>query len=425
MTPSVEEVLYGGHDKPGERNRLSLGFWEQMISTPLGRAVLARFISRVGGEAAFFVGIWGKATFEFRATATELAVVMGALGLASLVGSLWSGYMVDRFGPRRVLVWFEIAFVPTALAVTLAADLRQMTLLVFLIGLVGAPVYTAVASLAPYLTDDPIQLTRINSWLEGAGWAAFIMGPAAGALAVRYVSLDSIFVLDAATSLIGALLVARIPLRPVSRQPSHARLREELVAGARYAFSRPDLRFVLLAGTSVWLAYGAFSALEPLFYREVLRTGPEALGWVNSVFGIGLVAGTLVVPRLPPFWRSTRGLAVAVALNGAAGFVYVATDRMPVVVLGAVLWGWVIGLLVPVYRTLLQTRTPHELTGRVQATSQTLADTMRLVPLLLVPLLAVRFGVQPVLIADVIVLGLLGLALIPVGRRYETVPLES
>jgi MFS family permease len=157
----------------------------------------------------------------------------------------------------------------------------------------------------------------------------------------------------------------------------------------------------------------------------VLRTGPEALGWVNSVFGIGLVAGTLVVPRLPPFWRSTRGLAVAVALNGAAGFVYVATDRMPVVVVGAVLWGWVIGLLVPVYRTLLQTRTPHELTGRVQATSQTLADTMRLVPLLLVPLLAVRFGVQPVLIADVIVLGLLGLTLIPVGRRYETVRLES
>lgn len=225
-----------------------------MFSTALGRAVLARFISRVGGEAAFFVGIRGKATFEFRATATELAVVMGALGLASLVGSLWSGYLVDRFGPRRVLIWFETAFVPTALAVTLAGDLRQMTVLVFLIGLVGAPVYTAVASLAPYLTDDPTELARINSWLEGAGWAAFIMGPAAGALAVRYVSLDSIFVLDAVTSLIGALLVARITLRPVPAQRSHPRLREELVAGARFAFSRPDLRFVLLAGTSVWLA---------------------------------------------------------------------------------------------------------------------------------------------------------------------------
>lgn len=165
--------------------------------------------------------------------------------------------------------------------------------------------------------------------------------------------------------------------------------------------------------------------MEPLFYREVLGTGPEALGWVNSVFGVGLVAGTLVVPRLPPFWRSTRGLALTVALNGAAGLVYVGTNRMAIVVAGAVLWGWVIGLLVPVYRTLLQTRTPHELTGRVQATSQTLADTMRLVPLLLVPLLAVRFGVQPVLIADVIGLALLGLGLIPIGGRYETVPLES
>jgi predicted MFS family arabinose efflux permease len=120
-----------------------------VLVSPLGRAALARFISRVGGEAAFFVGIWGKATYEFQATAAQLAVVMGALGVASLVGSLWSGYLVDRLGPRRVLVVFEITFVPAALAVTMAESLGQLTILVFLIGLLGAPIYTAVASLGP------------------------------------------------------------------------------------------------------------------------------------------------------------------------------------------------------------------------------------------------------------------------------------
>ncbi len=393
--------------------------------SPLGRATAARFISRVGGEAAFFVGIWGKATFEFQATPAQLAAVMGALGVASLVGSLWSGYLVDRFGPRRVLVAFEIAFVPAALAVTLAGDLAQLTLLVFLVGLLGAPVYTAVASLAPYLTDDVDELTKINSWLEGAGWAAFIVGPAAGALAVRYLSLDAIFVLDAATSLVGALLVAGIRLQPRPRSERTTSLREEMSAGARYILARADLRFVLLAGSSVWLAFGAFSALEPLFYREVLRTGPEALGWVNSLFGVGLVAGTMLVPRLPAFWRGTRGLATVVALNGAGGLLYVGTNRMAVVVAGALVWGGVIGVMVPVYRTILQTRTPHHLTGRVQAASQTLADTMRLVPLLLVPTLAVRFGVQAVLIINVALLVLLGLSLVPIARRYETTPMRS
>lgn len=396
-----------------------------MFVSPLGRVALARFISRVGGEAAFFVGIWGKATYEFQATPAQLAVVMGALGVASLVGSLWSGYLVDRFGPRRVLVAFEITFVPAALAVTLAGNLGQLTILVFLIGLLGAPIYTAVASLGPYLTDDVAELTRINSWLEGAGWAAVIVGPAAGALAVRFLSLDAIFVLDAATSLVGALLVAGIRLRPVQRAEGQTGFREEMTAGARFVVSRADLRFVLLAGSSVWLAFGAFSALEPLFYREVLKTGPEALGWVNSLFGVGLVAGTLLVPKLPVFWRTTRGLASVVALNGVGGLIYVGTDRMVVVVAGALVWGAVIGVMVPVYRTILQTRTPHHLTGRVQAASQTMADSLRLVPLLLVPTLAVRYGVQPVLIVNVVLLALLGVSLLPLAHRYETSPTAS
>ena len=58
-----------------------------MKFSQVNRVALARFISRSGGEAAFFVGIWGKASFEFNATPTELAWVMAALGVASLIGS--------------------------------------------------------------------------------------------------------------------------------------------------------------------------------------------------------------------------------------------------------------------------------------------------------------------------------------------------
>ena len=55
------------------------------------RVVAARFISRVGGEAAFFVGIWGKAAFELDASASGVAMVMAALGISSLIGSSVAG----------------------------------------------------------------------------------------------------------------------------------------------------------------------------------------------------------------------------------------------------------------------------------------------------------------------------------------------
>jgi DHA3 family macrolide efflux protein-like MFS transporter len=391
----------------------------------MNRVALARFISRSGGEAAFFVGIWGKASYEFNATPSELALVMAALGIASLVGSIWSGLLVDRLGPRRVLILGELAFIPAVLALVLARNITEFAFLVFFSGLLTTPVYTAVASMAPFLTNDPNQLAAINSRIETGTWAAFVIGPAMGALLVRLVSLDSIFVLDAVTSLIGVAVVYPIRLRtpegPSVREPFLA----EVVAGIRYVAARPALRFFVLATSSVWLAFGAFSALEPLFYREVLRVGPEAMGWVNSIFGLGLVAGTFLVPRLRSAWRRSTALAALVALNGAAGLLYVATDHLPVVAAGGVIWGLIIGIFAVVSRTLIQTATPDHLMGRVQATAQMSADVVRLLPLLVIPALAVRWGVQEVLIGNVLTLAGVGIVLYPMSRRFAAGDLRA
>jgi hypothetical protein len=103
----------------------------------------------------------------------------------------------------------------------------------------------------------------------------------------------------------------------------------------------------------------------------------------------------------------------------------VSTDRLWVVAIGAFCWGSVIGVLSPVYRTLVQSVTPDHLMGRVQAASQMLSDTLRLVPLLFVPVLAVQLGIQGVLLGNVFILGILGLALIPWSRRFAEVALPS
>ena len=369
------------------------------------------------------MGIWGKASFEFNATPKELAWVMAALGVASLIGSAGAGLAVDRLGPRKVLILGELAFIPAVLALTFATTITGFAVLVFFTGLLSAPVYTAVSSMAPFLTSDPARLSIINSRIETGSWAAFIVGPALGGLLAQTVSLDSIFVLDAATSLVGALLVIPLKLRPPVAQSERLGFFAELLSGIRYSASRPSLRFMLVAGTSVWLAYGAFNSLEPLFYREVLNTGPAALGFMNSLFGVGMVAGTALGPRLPRFWWRATALPWLVALNGAAGLIYVATNRLTVVAVGAFCWGSVIGVLSPVYRTLVQSVTPDHLMGRVQGASQMLSDMLRLVPLLFVPALSVDLGIQGVLIGNVLALGLLGLALIPWSRQFADVAL--
>ncbi|MDX1447732.1 MAG: MFS transporter [Acidimicrobiia bacterium] len=391
------------------------------------RVALARFVSRSGAEAAFFVGIWGKAAYEFDGTAAQIALVIAALGISGLIGSALAGTLVDRFDPRRVLIGSEILFVPTALSLLWANSLTTLVVLSALLGLVSAPINTAIASFPPFLTDDHERLAKMNSLVETSGMAALIAGTAVGGALAKWVSIDAIFVFDAITSLVGMAIIFGVRLSGGAAEvPHHERDSwGELKEGIAYSFAHHRLRFYLLAGASVWTMFGLFSALEPLFFRDVLGEPPETIGFVNTVFGIGLVGGTWLVARLPAASRSARFVLLLVASNGLGAILYVGTDRLPIVIAGGFVWAVLIGLFVPTVRTMLHVNSPKEMVGRVMGVSLMMGEVGKLGPLIAAPALAAVFGVQPTLAGGGIVLGVVALAFWRVGAeldRTRTVP---
>ena len=383
------------------------------------RVVLARFVSRIGGEAAFFVGIWGKAAFEMDASAGGVAAVMAALGVASLIGSAVAGVLVDRFDPRRVLIVGEIVFIPVAIGMVFVETLPSLVVATFLLGLVGTPVFTAISAFGPFLTDQADRLARINGFIEGASWAAFVVGPAMGAIIAGTIGLDGIFVLDAATSAVAAVLVFPVSLRQLARETERREGLRELREGFTHAFGHPRLRFYIWLGSSVWVLFGTFSALEPLFFRDILGVEPETLGWVNSIFGLGLVSGTWIASRLPARFRSARSLVLIVALNSVGVLAYVGTDRLRVVVVAGAFWGVLIGIMAPLLRTLIQINTREEMMGRITGVTQIHQEVGHLLPLALAPVLAGILGVQRTLIYAGIALALLAVLFVPTATRLD------
>ena len=392
---------------------------EMWADRDVRRVVLARFVSRIGGEAAFFVGIWGKAAFELEATAGGVAAVMAALGIASLIGSAVAGVLVDRFDPRRVLIAAEIVFIPAAIGMVFVETLPSLVVVTFLLGLVGAPVFTAISAFGPFLTDQPERLARINSLIEGASWAAFVVGPAMGAIIAGTVGLDGIFVLDAATSAVAAVMVVPVSLRKLAKDRQENEGLQELKEGFTYAYGHQRLRFYIWLGSSVWVLFGTFSALEPLFYRDILGVQPETLGWVNSIFGLGLIAGTWIASRLPARFRSARFLVVIVALNSVGVLAYVGTDQLRVVVVAGVFWGLLIGIMAPLLRTLIQLNTREEMMGRITGVTQVHQEVGHLLPLAVAPLLAGVFGVQRALIYAGAALAVFALLFVPMATRLD------
>lgn len=381
------------------------------------RVVAARFISHAGGVAGFFLGIWGKAAYDLDADAFGLALIMAVTGLAGLIGSMAAGVLVDRTDPKRVLIAGELVFVPAVLSLALAGSLTQMALLVLPASLAGSVVFTAVTTLPPFLTDEPRRLERLNAYVEGAGTAAFIAGPVIGALLVNAAGIGWVFVLDAATSIVGVAILLPVRLRPVVRLDPDRTTLEDLREGFRHAYGRPALRLLLVLATATYLSFGVFGGLEPLFFRDVLGRGPEWIGYVNAVFGGGLLAGSLLYGRFSDRLTSLSVAATFTVASGAGAVLYTGTARLSVVVAGAVVWGTILGVLMPLVRTLGQLEAPRGMVGRVMGTLQVHHQAGDLAPLMFAPALAGLFGVQAVLVGSGVVVAAVAVASMPAARR--------
>lgn len=378
----------------------------------IARVTAARFIARLGGEAAFFIGVWGLAAYTFEATAAQIAVLMAVLAITSMVGASVSGVLVDRFGPRAVLVGAQVFYVPIAIAITFVGTFPLLVGACALLGLATAPIMTATGSFAPYLSSGSGEgIDRINALIEGAGALSFILGPALGALVADAFSIQAVFYVDAALTTTGALIVLPVSTPPVATE-RHGATRE-IVEGLRVSYGLRSVRYYVLMGTLMWFSFGAFSALEPLFYRDVVKTGIETIGYMNSLFGLGIAVGAWLLTRLPARVTSARGLALGAALMGACATLYVGTSRLAVIAIGALVWGLVIGAVEPLLRTLLQTDAPEQYVGRVMGTAQFHRSAGEVVPLALAPGLAAVFGVQPVMIAGASLAAIVALLTFP------------
>jgi DHA3 family macrolide efflux protein-like MFS transporter len=387
------------------------------------RLALARLLSAAGAEGTFFVGIWGRAAFELDATPSQLALVMAVMGVAGLAGSALSGALVDRYGPKRLLVAGEILVVPSTLALMLPSTLAELTPAVALVSFASMVVFNAVASFPPALTSDADRLGRANAALEVAFTGAFVIGPAGAALLSTVIGLEAVFVADAATSLLAVALCSRLPQRIVYAGDERASLGwGEMTAGVRYAYRRPRIRHVFSVGAVMWLSIGFFAALEPLYFRETLHADAATLGWVNSVFGLGMACGALLVDRAPRRFATLPRVTALAAAGGMGAMLYSGTATLAVVIVGALVWGALLGLLSPTVRTLVQVETPDELIGRAMGAMQLHERAGDLTPLAVAPLLASAFGPQAVLVGSGMLVVLIAVALVPIARRLEHGP---
>ncbi len=270
---------------------------------------LATFINRAGVMVRPFLVLYLVQRLGFEeATA---GWVLSLYGATTLVAAPLSGWLSDRFEPRRVL---RISLVAAALAVTcypLAQRLETVLLATFAFALCNEmprpALMTLVAEVAPdHLRKQAFVLSRlsVNFGLS--------IGPALGGLLAEWDFLV-IFWVDAAASLVAALVLLRTPLP--------AAVRHERPKGSALGVLMRDRALLCFFAATVLNAVMFFQHDSTMAYYMT-----HHLGMRKYDYGLTITVNTLLIVLLEvevntqlAHWSHRRSLVVGGLLT-AAGF---------------------------------------------------------------------------------------------------------
>jgi MFS family permease len=300
----------------------------------------------------------------------------------SLVGTAWTvgmvaflltgGIVSDRAERRRVLIAADIVRAGAlvgmgVLSVTGAVEIWHLVALSVLIGAGEAFFGPAFGALVPDVvaTEHLVQANALDQLVRQA--AARLFGPALGGAVVALVGPGTAFLIDAGTFALSAACIAALQVRSVPQARARS-ARRELREGLRFVREQPWLWATLVAASTGLLFFlGPLEVLLPFIVRNDVGGGAGGYGAVLACAGVGSILVSL--------WLSQRGVP-----RRYLTFMYAAwtVGTLPLIgyAYGSALWQ--LGLLSLVYGTcmtagmvvwgtLMSTRVPPELRGRVHS----------------------------------------------------------
>ncbi|GAY17294.1 MFS transporter [Mycobacterium sp. shizuoka-1] len=338
-------------------------------------------------------------------SATDASIVAGAATLPLLLATLVAGTAVDFVGRRRVAMLSDalsaasVAAIPV-LAIAFGTDVLTTTVLAGLAAL-GAffdPAgVTARESMLPEAGRRAgWSLDHTNSVYEAVFNLAYITGPGVGGLLIATVGGVNTMWVTAGVFALSIVAAALLRLEGAGKPDRDKRpdgVVSGIAEGLRFVWRERVLRTLALVSLAVTGLYLPMeSVLFPKYFTD--RNEPAQLGWVLMALSIGGLIGALSWTVLSRVSSRRTTMLIAVLTLGLASTAIAFLPPLPVILLLAALIGLVYGPIGPIYNSVMQTRTPEHLRGRVVGVMTSMAYAAGPVGFMLAGPLVDAFGLK-------------------------------
>jgi MFS family permease len=329
-------------------------------------------LSRLGDRIAPIALAFG--VIQSGGSAGDLGLVVAAGSIPFALFALAAGVWADRIPRRRVMIASDAvrAAVQVAtgiLLITGSAEIWMLAALAAVYGTGDAFFWPAMNGLLPE-TIATDRLQEANALLGTAQSSSNILGPVIAGVLIALVDPGGAILLDAATFVFSIAFLLRLTPRAIDvadePAPAEEGFLEQLRGGWREVRSRAWVwtGLIALAAYHVIVLPSVFVLGPILAHREL--DGASDWATITAGFGIGAVAGQVLIYRLPfrrPMRASMVGFVVASAQAAIIG------SGLPVLGIAALeaLTGVAVSVAFTLWETSLQQHIPSRALSRVSS----------------------------------------------------------
>ena len=375
------------------------------------RGWAAKFFTIWGGQALSLLGsqlvqfalIWWLTKTTGSATVLATASLVGLLPQVFLMPI--AGAMVDRMNRRVVMIAADslIALATLVLAFLFWQGLVQVWhiyTLMFVRSALGGFHWAAMQASTTLMVPKE-HLARIQGFNQILNGGLSIVGAPLGALMLEWLPMQGILGIDVVTALLAVIPLLFIPIPQPQAAPAAegatgaVLVWQDFKAGLRYTFHWPGLMMILGMATLINLILTPAFSLLPILVTKHFEGGAIHLAWLESIYGIGMIAGGVLLGVWGGFKRRVLTTMLGLVALGVGCVVVGLTpaSTFPLAV-GALLW---LGIASPITNgplfAAVQAVVEPEMQGRVFTLINAFASAMSPLGLLVAGPVADRFGV--------------------------------
>lgn len=304
---------------------------------------------------------------------------LGLIGLAEIIPYvgllLFSGAWSDQYNRKKLMTFSILAYFLISVALLIIAfrvqvgesvQLNLIFFLVFLSGLARGILSPAQNAFLGQIVNH-VDLARASVLSSIVFQIGMVGGPALGGIFYAYSGVGNSFLIVSGLlflSLVLLILMPSIasPKRNQVQEPIFDRIREGVAFVVNHKILLPGMLMDMVA-----VLFGGAVAVLPLFADQILKTGPEGLGWLRAAPAFGSLIVAAILTRFSLGKGAGILLLMCVFCFGVTNFVFALSTSFLLSFAMLFLGGAFDNVSAIIRMTLVQIYTPDEMKGRVSA----------------------------------------------------------